>query len=394
MKKVVICIYMCVALCGGLEYSLRIGALGKEFAYLIPDFETDLYLNPNHIGEKNIKGAVYHGTAAYPLELRLFCNKFAWGSQYWGNYYHASNDNDEFQYNAKFLRWNDFWLLDMRGKKLSALSLYDIWSMYNDLYYYEYKSIFYGDGDTTRTLHYIGTAREAYKISEKFTIITRSGAGLYYEYESSNISIITEKVLAFLVGKIGCYYRNVQARNRFTSAYFSAGSPLSTEKIDVLPFSVLSHVSDMSGFQYNWYPRAVEFDLGWAKSIPLHERSFIATGFHNTLLYQRTNEADTTIEYRALRNTLTLPLAFEYKIRTFAFWLGAKLSYTYNGSKIWDDTTVDIIQNTHSLRTYQSIGFQWMPFEKMAIDFHYSTPGNYATLARLKEWSIYIKYVY
>jgi len=73
MVKLTVFFFLFVRLSYGIEYSLRIKALGTDFAYLVPDYETDLYQNPQLLGEK-LTGVCFEPDLNEPLTLRVYAN--------------------------------------------------------------------------------------------------------------------------------------------------------------------------------------------------------------------------------------------------------------------------------------------------------------------------------
>ena len=77
MNKYLVVLLAFASLCFAMQYSLRIQALGTDFAYLIPDYETDLYHNPNLMGEK-LNGISYEPGLSAPVTMRVLTKRFGW----------------------------------------------------------------------------------------------------------------------------------------------------------------------------------------------------------------------------------------------------------------------------------------------------------------------------
>jgi hypothetical protein len=387
-----LCLFLCVVCVSyGIDYSLRIRALGTDFVNLIPDYETDLYLNPNLLGSKKLAGVSYQPGLDAPVTLRVLTKRFGWTGQYWGKYSEDKIAN-AIPRNVTSLHVNDFWMFDMRGK-LPKFLADDVWSLYNDGIYNSVR-IQYSENlfDTTRTIKYLISANGSHKIGEYISVVTKVCGGIYFSYRNMRYygseEESYEKWLFLYTGNIGFYYRNTNAANRFTSFYCVFGGPISTSGIDRLPYSIFEHLSDDIGFQYSFFARTLVTKIGFAKGIPINDQSLFTFGVRDTLLLQRTYMADTSVNMRGLRNFLSVPVAIEYSINKITFRIGTRVFYSYYGDKQWDSDSTLTRYNEHILNWGYTFGLQWKLSDHLLFDFY-----NDSHLNEIDDWSIYLKYV-
>lgn len=333
MKKILVLLITLVCISHAIEYSSRIKALGTDFANLIPDYETDIYNNPQLLGEK-LLGIAYEPDKDIPLTLRVLTKRFGWCGAYWAN--HRNNKLiDAVPINITSISVNDLWMLDLRGK-LPKLFASDIWNLFNDGSYYK-KRIYFNPTffDTISTIKYLFSANGAYKIGEYMTLVPKVCAGIYF-YNRNVLDFgygqRSDQILLIYSGKIGVYYRNAPRANKFTSCYLSIGGPVSTSEIDNLPYSVFSHLSEVDIGQ-TFFAKTIITKIGWAKGIPLNDNGFVAIGLRDVFMFQRTDKADTNIALRGCRNTLSLPIALERAIGKIVLRIGTRLCYTFQNDR-------------------------------------------------------------
>ena len=395
MKKFFIAFLLFICFCFAVQYSLRIKSLGTDFAYLVPDYETDLYNDPNLIGEK-LAGISYEPGLSSPLIMRVLTKRFGWFGNYWAKHWNNILAN-YVPINITSITVNDLWMLDLRGK-LPKLLAYDVENLRNDFSYYK-KRVYFNDNDydTIRTIKYLCSSSGAFRIGKYFKIIHRICVGIHgyyrnYIHYGSDVEEI-DQWLFISTGRIGLYYRNAASANKFSSFYLTIGGPVTSADIDGLPYSVFSHLY-ADEMQQTFFARTLIAQMGWAKGISIDENGFIAIGMRDVLLYQRTNTPDTFFIYpitelRGLRNTLSFPVALEYHIGRVALRAGTRLYYTFKGDKEWNSDSTITCYNEHQLHFDYSFGLSWRPHDNFIIDV-YNT--NY--LAELDNWAIYLKYVH
>jgi opacity protein-like surface antigen len=396
MKKIVIAFIILISISYGIEYSLRIKALGTDFAYLIPDYETDLYLDPEMIGAQSLAGFSLQD-GALPLTVRLFTKRFGWCGQYWGSY---AEDQDSFsdRYGKNYsITVKDLWMLDLQGKFWRFLTD-EVWNIYNDgqyTYLYSYWGSLHFD--STSTIEYLFGASDSWQIRDNFKIITHSCVGIYFidqiqlYYDDFNSY---ESLLLPFSGFIGFHYRKSGTPNDFTSCYLLTGGPTTTADMNNLPFSIWSHVDD-GEILFTWFARTWIVKTGFAKGINIDDNGMFVIGLRDTFLLQSTLDIEDVTNNRGLRNVLSMPAALEYKVNNIVLRIGTHVNYAYTENKIWD-----YWNNTNTLRVYEkhskhrlnwgySFGLQWSVSENFSIDMY-----NNRYISDLDEWAIYLKYIF
>ncbi len=393
MKKLVIAIIILVSVSYGIEYSLRMRALGTDFAYLIPDYETDLHLNPNLIGEKRLKSIEYNRYLNTPLmnkwlTLRWFGKKSAWSGQYWG--YFAESDRPGDYYRRDYdLSINDNWMLDLRDKLPKFLAS-DVWNIRNDFSYtYYYRYVSEADFEKKWTLKYILNSNSSIKLGSNVFLITRIAGGVYrnYWHYFDPTPVVYDSWVVLFSSRLGIYYRTDYDSNKFTSWYIDVGGPLSTSTIDRLPYSIFSNVSSYNDKEFSFYGRTFIVQCGWGKSFPVTDNGFICLGIREHSLMQRTEVADVDQYLRGINNELSLPIAVEYTINCVAIRFGTNLKYRVESRRQWDDFSTLAHSTVHGLRLAYSFGLSWYPIEKVTIDLY-----NSVSLEDLDYWAICLKY--
>ena len=388
MKKFIIILVVFVSISYGIEYSLRMRALGTNFAYLIPDYETDLYLNPNLIGEKKLKSVEYNRYLNSPLTLRWFGKRFAWGGQYWGSY-DVQDKPDDYYRKDYNLAINDSWMLDLRDKLPKFLAS-DVWNIRNDFLYTHYYR-YWSEIDFVKkwTLKYILKSNASIKLSSDATLVTRVAGGVYRDYWHyfDPTPVVYDKWIMLFSTRLGVYYRKNPGPNEFTSWYIDVGGPLSTSTIDQLPYSIFSNISLFDEFEFSFYAKTFIGQCGYGKSFPLSNNGFVCFGIHERFLVQHTEVADMDQYLRGINNGLSLPIAVEYNINRVAIRFGTCLSYRLELRKQWDDFSTISHRKTHWLQMKYSFGLSWQPSKKVAIDLY-----NDGYLERLTSWAICLTY--
>lgn len=394
MQKLVVSFFAFICFTYGIEYSLRIKALGTDFAYLIPDYETDLYQNPQLLGEK-LSGISFEPYSNEPLSIRFLFKRFGLCGKYWGGYL-SQKEPYSSDISNKYIYINDLWMLDLRGKIWKFLAN-DVWNWYNDGTYEIYNKYRQAEYyDSTRTIKYIFSVNGSNKLGRILALHYKVCAGIYngyrnYRYYSDQINY--DRWLIITTGKIGLYYRNADIKNKFTSWYLEVGGPVSTAEIDALPYSILSHLSDGLEIEpiHTFITRNLVSKIAWAKGIPLDSNSFVAIGLRNDFVFQRADSEDVNINInrRDIENTLTLPIAIEYTINKVALRFGTKLFYTIKNNKEWNYDSTLVYNNEHELNFGYSFGLSWQPDEHWTIDLY-----NKSDVSSLYNWAIYLKHLY
>jgi len=391
----VVFIFLCV--CYGIDYSLRIKSLGTDFAYLIPDYETDLILDPNLLGNKLI-GISYEPGQNSPLMLSALTRRFGWIGKYWFDH-RENRPTTPRQFNTTTIMVDDAWFLDLRGI-LPGFLADEVWNLQNEGRYDsdrlldQYGNYIY-DYDTTRALKYLLKSSGAYKFGNVFKICVRACDGVYiYDHKYfDSYGPQTEdnnRWLTFFSMRVGLFYTKTSEPNRFTSFYFDVGSPISMAEVDGLPYSIFSRVP------INWYDIDLLFftrntitSLAWAKSYPLSDRSFVVIGLLDKFVFQRTEIAGSSVYLMGLRNTLSLPVAFERQIgERMTIRAGTRCCYSYNGDRTWNQDSTLIHNNMQNMGISYSFGMQINLSDDGSVILDLLSSND---ISSLSNWSVYLK---
>lgn len=386
MKKLLISSVLFISLLNAFEISYRIQGLGSAFAYLIPDYETDLYRNPEWLGKKTLGIAFRHPYYApnKPLALVILSKGFGWYGRYWPSYSYSletyPNSYDWIKQNVFSMHFSDLWMVRIKG---------EVWNIYN-----EGTMQFYGSNDSynhrtfNRTIEYFYKSSGGFKLSRTLYLTIMPALGIYNKFSETSTFTDIDQLLLISSGRLSLFYRNITEENKFTSWYIDIGGPVTTDEISALPYSIYLDLHDIDR-RSKLLGGALLLQLGWAKSLPIDDRSFVALGFKEDLSYQWTEQADTILYLRGLRNSLSLPMAVEYRIKTMALRFGVNLTYTFKDNREYDNSYLLNERLSHELGYSYSFGLGWQPKEKFVIDLQ-----NTGNLANVRSWSIYLKYLF
>lgn len=398
MKRIILCSLILVFLVQAFEFSHRIRALGSDFAFLIPDYETDLCCNPQ-ILKRNIAGISHEPTFIYyyrvreyypihtsyaPLSLVLLTKRTGLTGQYWFDYSHdlepAETGWESSTYRA--YRIQDLWLVRF-GNFVANIR--------NDL---DHSNIDYITSTNLQTeeqkFEYTIRSQGSVRIGKRMRLDLKLGFGIFHtktevnQYDSYNKRLMTG------MARLGIYCRNLTTENDFTSWYFDIGSPLTNAEIDSLPYSVYSHVANHES-EFTLFAKSLVCRCGIAKAMPISKRAFLAIGFTDAFLIQATEDRDAVqdLNLRGITNFLSIPVAVEYPVNTVTLRLGAKFSYTFRNLRTSDDTYV-IQQHLFHTFTYDlSFGIGWQPHKKVIVDIY-----NNGNLSYINNWALYVKYLF
>jgi hypothetical protein len=343
----------------GIEYSLRIKALGPDFAYLIPDYETDLYQFPNLYNRDNrFIGIVPKDQ----FSIKLTTSRFGLLSQFWGES-RISLYPRVFKYYR--LTLNDLWLWDAR--KLLPSFMNDVWNITNDLYWD--KAQYNGFDCTQNSIHYLFGIPASDNIGKYFDFYGFVVTGFHSDQFQNN-EIKNDRLLLIVSGKLGISYRNSWADNDFISGYLEIGGPVTNTEIDDLGWSFMSEkVPDNSVF-LSYFLNTFNSKIGLARAVPITSQSFFAFGIRNQLRYQRMMEQDNFYLLTDIRNISSLPLAIEYQINAISIRLGA--DFTCSALKRMSQFHDVYILNNSNLQLgwATSCGLGWRISPKFNVDFY------------------------
>ena len=376
MKRLLIGIMLLVCLVNGLQYSTRIKALGTDFAWLIPDYETDLYQNPQ-IFNKKMLGIAYDVTSAQPLSIALSSSRIGILAKYWVDYQYEASPNYP-AWRKYSIYFEDLWLL--RAKD-------EIWNLFNDGIINRYKQENVSLYHLVRDLEYFIGSQTSFNIG-KLNINLRIAAGFYERFEQWDISEIYSQRVGIPSARAGLFYTGASQANRFTSWFIDFGGPITTADIRSLPYSIYLDLGNYEK-ELKYFANAFTTRIGWAKALPIAERSFVIIGLRNDLLYQPTRDFSTGNDLRVFTNSFRIPLAVEYLINKVYLRFGTKFFYNYKDLKESTDTGLVNGHISHSLNYSYSFGLGWQPNQYLSIDVN-----NYEDLTDLDHWSIYVRYVF
>jgi len=363
MKKLILIICFLSSAGFGIEYSLRIKALGSDFAYLIPDYETDLYQFPNLYNRDNrFLGIVPKDQ----ISIKLTTSRFGLMSQFWGE---SGISLYPYARTRKYYRLtlNDLWLWDAR--KLLPSFMNDVWNITNDVYWdkNQYDELDY----TQNSIHYLFGIPASDKIGKYFDFYGFVVTGFHSNQFQDN-GIKYDKLLLVVSAKFGISYRNSWSENDFISGYLEIGGPVTNTEIDDLGWPFMSwKVPDNSIF-LSYFLNTLKSKIGLARAIPIADRSFFAFGIRNHLQYQRMMEQDNLYLLTDIRDIFSLPLAIEYRINAISIRLGA--DFTCSALKRTSQFHDDYILNNSNLQLgwSTSCGLGWRISPKFNVDFYQS----------------------
>jgi hypothetical protein len=391
--KIMLAMILCCS-AWAIGTSHRITALGTDLAHLVPDYETDLYRNPQLLGRALI-GISYAPDPVYyyvtypfppfyvqqtPISPTLTANNFGVMGEYWMNYEHGLNPT---QYgwqisNFAAYRIQDLWM--SRVKKL-------IINIYNDLDYSKIKYLTSTNSwYVNRHLEYLIKTQSAFRITKNLTLDIKIGFGFYErKREESNYLHYNQRINLGLA-RAGLYCRNVIAANDFTSWYFDIGSPMSNTEIDSVPYSVYSCVLDDEHI-FMLSARTLLSRLGIAKAIPLTRTGMFIIGARNSFLLQCTEDVNADQGLRGIENIISLPVAIEYSLNTITLRFGTRFWYDFLHLRQASDDYVITQRINHAVDYGYSFGLGWNPHKNLTLDLY-----NNGDLWRLQNWAVYLKY--
>ncbi|MCK4672620.1 hypothetical protein KAT67_01425 [candidate division WOR-3 bacterium] len=386
MNRLLIFPLIIICFANAIEYSHRIQALGTDFAGLIPDYETDLYQNPQLFGERLV-GISYDAYSSEPLKLILLSKRFGMYAKYWGSYSYEQTATDYGweSFKTYSFHFEDLWMLDMRNR---------VWNLYNDGFFSKTEYLnSYNFSSQNKTLEYFLKGQGSYNIGNFLKLNITAGGGIYWRNKKENdFNIILDQWIIMPSGRIGIFYRNAPLPNKFSSWFIDIGGPISTYEIGTLPYSIYLHVSEVPlEVKQIFFANTIIGRIGWAKGLPINDEGFVAIGWRDDFLYQQTEQADTNITFCGIRNTLSLPLAVEYRVNKFTIRFGTRVYYSYTYNKEWDNNTILKQQIRHAINYNYSFGLGWQPSDNFVIDLGYKRSYYGFDIG---DWSIYLKYLF
>ncbi len=367
-----------------LEYSMRMQALGTEFAYLIPDYETDLYLNPNLLGEK-LTSVTVEPRALLPLAFRALRSRFGYGGKMGGSSEHY-RDMSEHEWSETDVAYRDFWFVDLRGC-LPRFLASDVWNIYNDAVFYTHYDLWNTSAyDSTTKIEYLGVTKEATPLGENWNLIYQVGAGPYYYNKRAGGGQIRDAYRQWILissGRVGLYYRNAGYGDKLTSLYIDIGGPISRAEINSLPYSVYLSVPRESGTWPRVFARALTPRIGFASSIS-YGPGFLALGVCDRVVLQKTENLQANWPLQAVENKLALLAALEWTFNRLFLRVGTAFAYEMSFRREGKGSSMARYDD-HRLSLRNSFGLGWRPADNLTIDL-----VNSGDLSYIGSWAITI----
>lgn len=381
MRHFLVCLVLLITSTYALQFSSRIKALGTDFAWLIPDYQTDLYRNPQMLSEKML-GIAYDESEPTPLSITLGSQRIGVFARYWLEYnYELESDYPGWQSTEDYsIHFEDLWMLRIKD---------DVWNFYNDgcISRYELDNAQTFNNYLLKDLEYFIRAQTSFNIG-KLNIDLKIAAGFYERTEQYNLIDTYNQRIGITSGRIGLYYTGIPQPNRFTSWYLTFGGPISRAEISSLPYSIYSDLADHER-KLKYFGHTFTSRVGWAKAWPLSNKSFAVIGLVDDFLFQPTHSHITGNDLQAITNSLRIPLAVEYLISKVYLRFGT--NFVYDFARLKESNITGLIQEdiAHEFGYNYSFGIGWQPNKNLSIDLH-----NQKYLNILSNWSIYIKYVF
>lgn len=380
MKKSILALCTIVCFAGASKFSHRIRALGADFAYLIPDYETDIYNDPDLLAEK-IMSISFDPNALQPLKLIALAKNFGFYGKYWPEYsYELVPTTNGWYSNRHFVfHFDDLWMLRVKN---------EVWNIANDGYYERRDSRYsnnYNSG--IEALKYFLKMQNSYRIGKTLKLNVKIGLGIYFDNIQENQYSFIDRLTAIYSARIGFFKRKIDATNRFTAWYIDIGGPVSASDVDSLPYPFYSYVEGLP--QRMLFAGSIIAKGGWAKGFPIAEKTRLTIGGRNEFTFQTLSREDTDTKLRAIENEFSFPFAIEHTINKTTIRLGTKIFYRYSDTRETDSNSI-IRQNIqHSIDYAYSFGIGWQPIRRLVIDIY-----NTGSFYNLKYWAISTTYIF
>jgi hypothetical protein len=397
MKRVMILTMFVFCTMQAVEYSHRISALGTDLAHLVPDYETDLYRNPQFL-DKALAGISYAPGKALmlrysypyppatvyqtPISLKFMTRTLGMMGSYWFYYQHDLEPDSYGWLTSTYAtyRLQDLWMARMKNTVVN---------IYNDLDYSRIEYLTSTNSPTIeRRLEYLIRTQAAFKIRKTLSLDIKIGFGFFEsKTEISDYEVYNQRVNLALA-RAGLYCRKVTATNDFASWYFDIGSPLSNAEIDSLPYPVYSSVqSDERVFMLSAKTLLARF--AFAKAIPITPGGMLIVGLKNVFTLQSTGDATNDTGLRGIINTISLPVGMEHSISTVTLRFGTRFFYDFETLREANEDVAITQDITHTLDYEYTFGLGWKPHKKITVDLY--TDGGFWYL---KDWAVYLKYAF
>jgi hypothetical protein len=383
MRYSAICLVLLISSTHALEFSSRIKALGTDLAWLIPDYQTDLYRSPQCFCAKMI-GIAYDESEPTPLSILLCSRRMGVLARYWLEYdYELEQSYPGWQSTEDYtIEFEDLWMVRIKD---------EVWNFSNDgcIRRYELDNAQTYNNHLFKDLEYFIRAQTSFFIG-RVDIDFKVAAGFYERVDQYNHIDNYNQRIGITSGRIGLYYVGMTPPNdkRFTSCYLTLGGPISRAEINSLPYSIYSDIADHER-KIKYFGNTFISRFGWARVCPLTENGFFAIGLRNDFVYQPTHNYVTDNILKAITNSMRIPLAVEYLINKVYVRFGT--SFVYDFTRLRESNDTGLIQEdiTHEFGYNYSFGIGWQPNKDLSIDL-----CNQEHLNILSNWSICVKYLF
>jgi hypothetical protein len=396
MKRTFILVLILWCSTAALDHSHRIKSLGTDFANLIPDYETDLYRDPQILNQ-GIAGISFEPTLVYyyrqslylyipvrrvPVTLQLMYKKLGLMGQYWLNYSHELRPHDYGWHSStyKAFRINDIWMYRVRKAVIN---------LYNDLDYSRINYLTSTNSESIESsIEYIARTQFSLQLREPLRLDLKLGYGFYESRNEIDNSEISKQRINLGLARIGVYCRNISRANDFTSWYVVLGSPMTNREIDSLPYSVYSQLAE-NETEFVTFARTLMVRFAIARALPITNHGFVAVGIKNSFLYQDTENVAEANDLRGIVNMISLPIGFEYRIKAVTLRFGTRFHYDFQSLRTADESALSHQTIEHGFGYAYSFGLGWQPHKNVTLDIY-----NNGNLSYITDWALYVKYLF
>jgi hypothetical protein len=398
MKRAIFITLILLCSMQAIEHSHRIIALGTDLADLVPDYETDLYRNPQ-ILDRALAGISYKPGYSYrywnlpyppfyisvlptPISSNLLKNNLGIMGEYWFDY---SHDLEPAAYDWLASTFQAYRIQDLWMHRIKKFVI----NIYNDLDYSKIESTNSANATSSeRDLEYIIRTQAAFKVGKNLNLDIKIGFGFFeHKSELSDYAFYDQRVNLGLA-RVGLFCRKIKAANDFSSWYFDIGSPLSNTEIDSIPFSLYSSVLEDERV-FLLAAKTMVWRLGFARAMPVTRNGMVVIGLKNAFLLQSTGNITAETGLRGIHNRISVPIGMEHSIAAVTLRFGAKFFYDFRHNREASEDSAARQNISHDLNYAYSFGFGWKPHKKLTLDLY-----NTGNLTYLSNWGLYIKYAF